>query len=268
MPYKIQSGEVAVQNSIMDYIAFGEGAEPLIILPGLSDGLHTVAHKPRQSANPFRAYAKRYKVYIFSRRRDLPEGYTTRDMARDQAAAMEALNIRRANVMGISMGGMIAQYLAIDRPYMVKKLVLAVTLARPNETIRRTVSRRLDWAEEGEYHPIVVDTIEMSSTLSRRKLYRPFYGLLGRTGKPKDFTRFIIHANACMNHDASADLHRVACPTLVIGGDSDRNIGKGTSEELAAMIHGSSLYVYPNQGHAVFLEEADDFSARVLGFLK
>ena len=261
-----KNGEVAVGNSIMDYVVFGAGTEPLIILPGLSDGLRTVRGTAKKQARTYRAYAKRYRVYIFSRKHDLHKGYTTRDMARDQAKAMDALGIGKANVLGISQGGMIAQYLAIDRPDLVKKLVLAVTLCRPNKTVYRTISRRIDWAKESDYHPIVVDTIETSCSLSRRKLYRPFYPFIGRTGAPDDFTRFLIHADACLNHDSSAELHRIDCPTLVIGGDSDRNIGEGTSEELAERIHRSELHIYPGLGHAAFLE-AEDFMPRVLDFL-
>ena len=261
-----KNGEIAVGNSIMDYVAFGAGAEPLIILPGLSDGLRTVRGTARRQARTYRVYAKNYRVYIFSRKRDLPEGYTTRDMARDQAEAMDALGIGPANVLGISQGGMIAQYLAIDRPDLVKRLVLAVSLCHPTGTLKRTMYRRIDWAREKDYHPIVIDTIESSCSLSRRKLYRPFYPFLGRTGAPEDFSRFIIHAEACLSHDSTEDLHRIACPTLVIGGDSDRNVGAGTSEDLAAHIHRSELHIYLGLGHAAFLE-AEDFKPRVLEFL-
>ena len=266
MANNAKNGEIAVGNSIMDYVAFGAGTEPLILLPGLSDGLRTVRGTARKQARTYREYAKDYRVYIFSRKRDLPEGYTTRDMARDQAEAMDALGIGAANVMGISQGGMIAQWLAIDRPDLVRKLVLAVSLCHPTGTLKRTMYRRIDWAREKDYHPIVIDTIESSCILSRRKLYRPFYPFLGRTGAPDDFTRFIIHAEACLSHDSTADLHRIACPTLVIGGDSDRNVGAGTSEDLAAHIHRSELYIYPSLGHAAFLE-AEDFNERVLEFL-
>ena len=64
------------------------------------------------------------------------KGYSTRDMAEDLAFGMQTLGITRAKVLGVSQGGMIAQYLAIDHPELVDRLVLAVTLSRPNETAR------------------------------------------------------------------------------------------------------------------------------------
>lgn len=72
----------------------------------------------------YRMYANDYKVFIFSRKNDLEEGYSTRDMARDQAEAMKMLGIKSANILGISQGGMIAQYLAIDYPDIIEKFAV------------------------------------------------------------------------------------------------------------------------------------------------
>ena len=99
------------------------------------------------------------------------------------------------------------------------------------------------------------------------RLYRLAFPVLGRFGKPQSFDRFLVHANACITHDASAELTRITCPTLVIGGDSDTNVGPGTSEELAERIPGRELHIYPGLGHAAFLE-ARDFKARVIRFLE
>ena len=266
MFYNAKNGSVPIAGTEMDYVCFGRGTETLVILPGLSDGLHTVKGTAKWKALANRAYAKKYRVYMLSRRNILPEGYTTRNMAVDVAYAMYALGIARANVLGISQGGMIAQYLAIDHPELVKKLVLAVTLCRPNDTVCATIPRRIVWAKSDDYRAIVLDTIQTSSSPSMLRLYRPAFPLLGRTGKPKSFDRFLVHAEACITHDASAELSRIVCPTLVIGGDSDQNVGPGTSEELAARIPGSELHIYPGRGHAAFLEERD-FPARVLAFL-
>ena len=266
MFYNAKNGSVPIAGMEMDYVCFGRGTEPLVILPGLSDGLHTVKGTAKRKALANRAYAKKYRVYILSRRNILPDGFTTRDMAGDVAFAMKQLGIARANVLGISQGGMIAQYLAIDHPELVKKLALAVTLCSPNDTVCATIPRRIVWAKKGDYRSIVLDTIQTSSSPSRLRLCRLAFPLLGRTGKPKSFDRFLVHAEACITHDASAELFRIACPTLVIGGDSDQNVGPGTSEELAARIPGSKLHIYPGLGHAAFIE-AKDFKKRALEFL-
>ena len=114
MLYRAKNGTLQLSSTTMDYIRFGNGEKNLIILPGLGDGLQTVKGTALPMAFLYRIFAKGYTVYAFSRRNALPDGYTTRDMARDQEAAMEQLGIARADILGVSMGGMIAQHLAIN----------------------------------------------------------------------------------------------------------------------------------------------------------
>ena len=132
MLYNAKNGTLKISGTEMDYIRFGSGARILVMLPGLGDGLRTVKGTALAMAAMYRMFAREFTVYAFSRKNGLPEGYTTRDMARDQAEAMEQLGIRKADILGVSMGGMIAQHLAIDYPEKVGKLILTVTSDRPN----------------------------------------------------------------------------------------------------------------------------------------
>ena len=117
-------------NKSMDYVTFGKGKKPLVIIPGLGDGVQTVKGKAQLFSLSYLLLAKRYKIYVFSRINELRQGYTTRDMAADVAEAMETLNLYAAYVMGISQGGMIAQWLAVDFPGRVQRLILAVLAVR------------------------------------------------------------------------------------------------------------------------------------------
>ena len=99
----MKNGEVLLENGRMDYIRFGSGPETLILLPGLGDGLRTVKGTALPMALMYRKFAKRYTVYAFSRRDGLQPGVSTREMARDQAKAMDALGIGKAHVLGVSM---------------------------------------------------------------------------------------------------------------------------------------------------------------------
>lgn len=161
---------------------------------------------------------------------------------------------------------MIAQYLAIDNPEMVKKLVLAVTLSRQNETVQKAVSSWIRMAEANDYKSLIIDTAEKSYTEKSLKRYRMLYPVLTRVGKPKDFNRFIIQANACICHDSYSELDKIKCPTLVIGGDSDNVVGNNSSEEIAERIKYSKIHIYKGLGHMAY-EEAKDFNCRVIGFL-
>jgi len=187
-------------------------------------------------------------------------------MAKDQAEAMNVLGISKADIMGVSQGGMIAQYLAIDYPNLVNKLVLAVTLSKQNETIQKGVSSWIEMAKHGDYKGLIIDTAEKSYSERYLKKHRFLYPLLGRIGRPKDFTRFLIQANSCIQHDAYNELDKIKCPILVVGGDCDKIVGLNSSEEIVERINNSELLIYKGFGHATY-EEAKDFSVRVLNFL-
>ena len=111
-----RNGTLDLDGARMDYIRFGTGPRMLVILPGLGDGLRTVKGTALPMALMYRIFSKDFTVYAFSRKDPLPQGYTTRDMARDQAESMERLGIGRADILAVSMGGMIAQWLAVDFP--------------------------------------------------------------------------------------------------------------------------------------------------------
>ena len=267
MLLQAKNDRISVGGANMDYISFGTGGEVLVMLPGLSDGLTTVKGKALPVAFAYRAYAKGYKVYMFSRRDHLPHGYSTRDMARDQAEAMRTLGIAKAHVMGVSQGGMIAQYLAIDFPELVDKLVLVVTLSRQNARVQTVVGNWIAMAQAGDYKSLMIDTAEKTYSERYLKRYRLLYPLLGHVGKPKDFTRFLIQADSCISHDAYEELDKIQSPVLVVGGDRDQIVGADASRELAEQLRHSRLLMYDGLGHGTY-EEAEDFHTHVMAFLR
>ena len=107
--YSAKNATLSINGKTMDYVTFGKGNKPLVIIPGLGDGLQTVKGMAMPFSITYRKLAECYKIYVFSRINELRQGYTTRDMAADVAEAMETLNLDATYVMGISQGGMIAQ---------------------------------------------------------------------------------------------------------------------------------------------------------------
>lgn len=251
----------------MDYIRFGSGGKTLVMLPGVGDGLRTVRGMALPFALLYRALAKEFTVYVFSRRRELPAHCTTREMAEDLNTAMDVLGLSDAAVLGVSQGGTIAQWLAIDHADKVGKLVLTVTLARPNDTLRDVIARWTDMARRGDYRGIMLDTAERSYSAKRLQQTRLEYQLLGNIGRPKSFGRFLTQAESCVTHDSYGELGSIRCPTLVIGGTDDRIVTGAASEELAAAIPGAQLYLYEGLGHGLY-EEAPDFLTRVADFCR
>lgn len=266
MFYNAEGSNVKAGGLTMDYVVFGRGQKPFVILPGLSDGLKTVKGLEKTLALYYKQFAQKFKVYIFSRKNELERGYTTRDMAKDQKVAMQRLGIESAYVMGVSQGGMISQYLAIDYPKVVEKLILGVSVSRQNEILHNTVFKWMKIAEANDYKTLTIDTMENTYTSKSLKKYRLIYPIISRIGKPKDFSRFIIQANACINHNAYDELEKIKCPTLIIGGDRDKVVGKNASKEMAEKINGSKLIIYEGLGHGAY-EETKDFNRQVMDFL-
>ena len=267
MLWNAKNGWVPLKEGTMPYASFGHGPRTLIILPGLSDGLATVEGKALLLIGPYRPYLKDFTIYMFSRREPLPEGHSIRDMAADQAEALRALGIGRTCVLGVSEGGMIAQRLAIDHTELVEKLVLAVTVPCTNDVVRSCVPGWMDMARRGDHKALMIDTAERSYSPAHLKRYRKLYPLLGRVGRPRSYDRFLTNARAILSFDACEDLPRIACPTLILGGEEDRIVGPEASRLLAARIPNSALFMYPGLGHAAY-EEAKDFYGRVFAFLR
>ena len=262
----IRNGKLALEHGQMDYIRFGSGSRVLVMLPGLGDGLRTVRGTALPMALLYRKFAKNYTVYVFSRREPLAEGMTTRDMAADQAKAMELLGIGRADILGVSMGGMIAQWLAIDHPERVGMLILTVTSPGPNPILQESVREWMTLAEQGDHAGFTDSNL--------RRIYSPAYyrknkwmtPLVGALTKPKSYGRFFVQAKACLTHDALGALEKIQAKTLVIGGEQDMALGGEASRVLAQRIPGAALKMYPQWGHGLY-EEAKDFMDVVLAFL-
>lgn len=249
----------------MDYVCFGTGKRVVVMIPGVGDGLQTVKGLASALALQHRVYHKDCRVYVFSRINNLPEKYTIRQMASDTDAAMEALGIEQADVLGVSQGGMIVQWLAIDFPQRVRSLVIAVSSAHTKDITKKVIGDWIELAKAGEYKNLMIDVSEKQYTGDYLKKYRRLYPTLGIVGKPKSFARFITQASSCLEHDARSSLPMIKCPTLVLGGSCDMIVGPNAAGELADSIPNSELYIYEGLGHGAY-EQAKDFHRRVLDY--
>ena len=197
--------------------------------------------------------------------------YTTADQAEDAAAVLRALGISRAAVVGISMGGFIAQELALSYPDLVEKLVLVSTSAGGSGFMPPTpeVGARLVQPRTGDLgelarasytaimapgyaasHPIELDHI---AEVAR---YRP-----------QSNEAYMRQLQAGWQRDATGRLSQLRIPVLVIHGELDPLIPFQNGRYLAEHIPGARLIEYPNTGHIPIIERADDFNRDVLVFL-
>ena len=262
----MKNGRLMMDGTEMDYISFGKGEKTLIMIPGLGDGLRTVRGLALPMAAMYHRFAQHYRVLMFSRKNRLAKGCTTRDMAADLKAAMDALGIDRADVLGVSQGGMVAQYLAADFPERVGKLVLAVTAARTNPVLVDAVERWMAMAERDDYPALMEDNFRLMYTENYLRKYHWLLPAACRVGKPASWERFLTMARACLTHNSYDRLGEIRAETLVVGGALDDVLTGEASAEIAEAIPGSRLLLYPDYGHALY-QESPDFEQKVLEFL-
>ena len=260
--------KIRVGDLEMWYLEAGAG-EPLLLIMGFG-GDHLAW------GFQFGAFAERYRVIAFDNRgagqTEAPDApYTTRLMAEDARGLLDALGIDRAHVLGVSMGGMIAQELVLNHPERVRSLHLACTTARPDPYLHalsaawREVRTRL--SREAALRTIALwlfapgtynergDFVEM---LLQNALANPY---------PQSLTGFLRQSEAIEGHDALERLGAIQCPTLVSVADEDILVPPRFSRELNERIPGSSLRTVAQAGHVYFWERPDDFNALTLDFL-
>jgi pimeloyl-ACP methyl ester carboxylesterase len=228
-----------------------------------------------------RAFRKHFRVVTFDNRgvggTDKPRGpYSIRMMAEDTVGLMDHLGIEKAHILGVSMGGYIAQELAINHPGRVKKLVLGCTYAHQDETGGHSSEyHRGLGVEEGcscdELRGVAVPTVlgtALSLGFSSRlvsvaaaPLLRPCARLMATRGISGQY-------QAIVGHDTLDRLRLIAAPTLVITGTRDRLIKPGSSEILASRIPNARLVRVEGGSHSFFIGMRGRFNKEVLDFLR
>ena len=265
--YSAKNATLSINGKTVDYVTFGTGNQPLVIIPGLGDGLQTVKGMAMPFSITYRVLAERYKIYVFSRINELRQGYTTRDMAADVAEAMETLNLDTAYVMGISQGGMIAQWLVVDFPERVQRLILTVTTAKPSQLARERIEYWQKLSQSGNFKHLMLDIAKHSYTQKSYQKWRLLYNVMGIFGHIKDKQRIDIQSVSCLKHDSLDFMEKINCPTLIIGAEKDDVLGVDGSLRLHQYIKDSQLTILPECGHALY-EQNKDFQKRVLVFLE
>ena len=250
----------------IDYISFGSGSKNLVLLPGLGDSLRSIQDTAVPMSVAYRSFSREYTIYVIGRRHNLPDGSGTRDMAKDIAAALEQLEVYKADVMGISMGGMIAQWIAIDHPALVNRLVLVATSAEPNPVLTEALNEWMDYARRNDHTAFWDSNFRRIYTEEYYEKYKKLIPVMELVIHDQEYDRFFVHAHACFEHCAAPYLHQITVPTLVIGGERDAALGGEASRKIAAAIPNAGLHMYEEYGHGLY-EEAKDFQRLVLDFL-
>ena len=260
---------VKTDTFTMDYLRFGRGRDPLVILPGLS--VQSVMGLGDLIAEAYQVLTEDFTVYLFDRRKDLPQVYPIREMASDTAEAIRALGLERVALFGASQGGMIAMALAVEYPELVSKLMLGSSSAHVDAAHFEPFARWIDLARAGKAREL---NLAFGEALYPKDVFEGARELLlsqADTFTPEDLRRFVLLAESLRSFDVRADLAKIACPVLVLGAKDDRVLGAEASEEIFRHLPerpGSGLYLYEEGfGHAAF-DTAPDYKERLLHFFR
>lgn len=264
---KIQTETVRTDGFSMDYFRFGQGKKVFVILPGLS--VDSVMQYANAVAGAYGLMADEYMVYVFDRRKELPEEYSIQEMARDTAKAIRALGLEQVDLFGASQGGMIAMAIAVEEPELVRKLILGSTSARMPDERYNLIDSWVRLAKAGNAEGLY---LAFGEALYPETVFEQARDVLKESAKRvtrEDLERFVILAESLKDFDMTDRLPQITCPVLVIGSRDDKVLGPEGSEEIAEALKDRpdcELYMYDGYGHAVY-DLAPDYKERMLRFL-
>jgi pimeloyl-ACP methyl ester carboxylesterase len=259
-------------ESKLPYVRIGEGKKPLLNFPGLS-----FKHKPptgyelRQFTKFAEEFTSEYSVYLIGRKPDVAENYLMDKMANDYARAIREEFKGPVDVMGVSTGGQIAQYLAADHPDTVRKLIIisaAYRLSEKGVEIERKAEAYFKQEKYGRSLAALTELIFKNRFWwGVSKFFIRLFGkrVIGDIEYPNDFLSE-IRADREMNF--SERLHEIKAPTLFLCGEDD--IGY-TAEDVKATADGipnSKLILYEGYGHNLMASNRKQLQKDILAFLK
>lgn len=259
---------VTVNGIRLHYVEAGQG-DPLLLIMGFGgDHLAWAFQVP--------AFAERHRVISFDNRGagqsevpDLP--YSTRMMADDAVGLLDALGVARAHVLGVSMGGMIAQEVALHHPERVRTLQLHCTYARPDRYMLALMeawrAARARVTPEEWMRSVALWLFSPRTYADRPELVETIIQTALASPHPFTLTGFLRQGDAVSRHDALERLPALTCPTLVTAADDDILVPPRFARELAAAVPAATFRMIDAAGHACFWERPDVFNAMCLEFL-
>lgn len=251
--------EAALGNYRIRHLDEGKGT-PVILIHGLAGDYSAWLAQ-------IAVLKDHYRVIAFDNRgagksTQIDEPVTTADLARDTLQLMDHLGIRRAHVVGRSMGGAIAQLMALQAPDRIISLVLCASFARLDLLGKRVLSNmrealewRMNWADHARHSVQNFVSAEFFNNYPERVAV--IEGLIG--GETRLPACYIRQNEACQTHDTVADLGRISQPTLVMAGANDPICSLTATEMLSSGLPSVRTEIFDNASHFFLMEQPEKF---------
>ena len=250
------------------YLLRGNGA-PLVMIHGAQGDQSMFADLASVCAGNFRVLTFDQRGSGLSEKPDFD--YSIAMLADDTAALMDHVGFSAANIIGVSMGGMIAQELALRHPGKVAALVLGCTTPGGPKEIRAqgnafAAAYSLQPMSAEERGKALAEAVFSKGHLARHPEIVAAM-IEARRQRPIDPVALSHRMKALSVHDTYDRLPNISCPTLVITGRDDALISWENSRLLAERIPGAALEILDPAGHCFWLERPEDSRAAIVGFL-
>ena len=261
--------KININDCDIYYEVHGQG-DPLVLIMGLRRNVEWWYHQVP-------ALAEQFQVIIFDNRgagrSDKPAmEYSIRLFADDTAGLMDALELPCAHILGYSMGGYIAQELALNTPSKVKNLILASTGCGGDRAVLMSPDRLEKFQANASLKPEEILRKDMDIYFSDEfvaqnpEKIEEFIEISLRHHQPAD--AFFRQFDACLRHDTVDRLNHLAVPTLIMTGDDDPLVPPENSYILKELIPHAELVVFPGGHHCVMIEKSDQYNQKVIDFFK
>jgi pimeloyl-ACP methyl ester carboxylesterase len=261
----VAMGRIKVNGVELYYEKHGQGPH-LVLIEGL--GVATWLWEKQVPE-----FAKHFTTIIFDNRgagkSDKPPGpYTIDMMADDLASLLDSLQVAKTHVLGVSMGGFIAQSFALRYPDKVERLVLVATSAGgPDHVPMSPEVLAAMFASEGQPRELLRRKLALAYSEEFMQSGDLEHLIDLRLAEPQPQHAYLAQATAGASFNLSDKAQNIRAPCLILAATGDRLVPVANAHNLSKKIPHSQLRIFEGYGHQFFVEIPDEFNREVIAFL-